>query len=299
MLKSLYREIVDYAMIALGMVFYSIGWVAFFLPNNISTGGVAGLASIIFWGTGIPVQVTYFVGNTILLAIALKVLGLKFCIKTIYGVLMLTAFTTLFRHLFPHPTILHGEPFMACIIGSCFCGVGLGFGLAYHGSSGGSDIVASIINKYRDISLGRVILLCDIIIVTLSYVVLHSWEQVIYGFVGLIVVSSVLDQVVSSGLRSVQFLIISERYEEICRHVIETPPYRSCTVIDAKGYYSGNSLKVLILVTRQREASQVFKMIDAIDPHAFVTQSPVIGVYGNGFDRFKVKRKKNEALLKS
>ena len=86
MLKSLYREIVDYAMIALGMVFYSIGWVAFFLPNNISTGGVAGLASIIFWGTGIPVQVTYFVGNTILLAIALKVLGLKFCIKTIYGV---------------------------------------------------------------------------------------------------------------------------------------------------------------------------------------------------------------------
>ena len=122
--------------------------------------------------------------------------------------------------------------------------------------------------------------------------VLKSWEQVIYGYVGLIVVSFVLDQVVNMGKRSVQFLIISERYEEICQRITSTPPHRGCTIIDATGYYSGNHLKLVVLVTKQREASQVYSMIDEIDPHAFVTQSSVSGVYGNGFDKFKVKRSK-------
>jgi len=217
--KHVMHELKDYLSIALAMVIGSLGWVVFLLPNHITSGGVAGLSSIVFWGTGTPVQFTYFGLNLILLAIALKILGFKFCLKTIYGVVMMTIFISLFRQLFPHPTILRDEPFMACIIGSCFCGIGLGFGLSYHGSSGGSDIVAAIINKYRDISLGRVILLVDMVIVTLSYLVLKSWEQVIYGYVGLIVVSFVLDQVVNMGKRSVQFLIISERYEEICQRI--------------------------------------------------------------------------------
>ena len=149
-----------------------------------------------------------------------------------------------------------------------FCGVGIGYGLSFNGSTGGSDIVAAIVNKYRDISLGRVVLLCDMIIVTFSYVALHSWEQVIYGYVVLIITAFVLDQVVNSGRRSVQFLIISERYDEICERITADPPHRGCTVIDAHGYYSGNNLKVL-------------------------------GVYGKGFDHFKVKRhhgEKGEAM---
>ena len=116
--KALYRELTDYVMIGIGMAFYSLGWVAFYLPNHITTGGVAGLSSIIFWGTHTPVQITYFSLNLILLAIALKVLGFKFCLKTIYGVLMMTMCVSLFRQLFPNPTILRDEPFMACIIGS-------------------------------------------------------------------------------------------------------------------------------------------------------------------------------------
>ncbi len=217
--KTLYREIMDYVMIAVGMLSYCIGWTIFLLPNNISTGGVAGLSSIVFWGAKVPVQVTYFGVNAVLLAIALKVLGLKFCIKTIYGVVLLTMFVAAFRNFFPHPTILTDQPFMASIIGAVFCGVGIGYGLSFNGSTGGSDIVAAIVNKYRDISLGRVVLLCDMTIVTLSYVVLHSWEQVIYGYVVLIITAFVLDQVVNSGRRSVQFLIISDRYDEICERI--------------------------------------------------------------------------------
>lgn len=288
--KILYREILDYVMIAVGMLSYCIGWTIFLLPNNISTGGVAGLSSIIFWGIGAPVQTTYFIANAILLAFALKILGLKFCIKTIFGVVVLTAFVSIFRNTFPNPTILTDEPFMASIIGACFCGVGIGYGLLYNGSTGGSDIVAAIVNKYHEISLGRVILLCDMTIVTLSYVVLHSWEQVIYGYVTLIITSFVLDQVVNSGRRSVQFLIISEKYEEICERITAEPPHRGCTLIDAHGYYHTSSMKVLIVVVKIREARLLYRMINEIDEHAFVTQTAVMGVYGKGFDKFKVKK---------
>lgn len=289
--KTLMREISDYMMIALGMLSYSLGWTIFLLPNNITVGGVAGLSSIIFWWQQIPVQTTYFAVNLILLAIALKVLGLKFCIKTIFGVSMMTLFVALFRNAFPHPTILHDEPFMASIIGSCFCGVGIAFALSNGGSSGGSDIVAAVINKHKDISLGRVILLTDLVIVTLSYLVLHNWELVIYGYVILFITSFVIDQVINSSRRSVQFLILSERYEEICQRIISEPPYRGCTLVEAKGYYTGNQMKMVIVVTKRRESALLFRLIDDIDPNAFVTQSAVIGVYGRGFDHFKVKKK--------
>ncbi|RUL59010.1 YitT family protein [Prevotella koreensis] len=288
--KVLYREILDYIMIAVGMLSYCIGWTIFLLPNNITTGGLSGLSSIVFWGTEIPVYITFFFVNLILLTIALKALGAKFFIKTIFGVLMLTAFTTIFRNLFPNPTILENEPFMACIIGGVFCGVGVGFGLSFNGSAGGSDIVAAIINKYRDISLGRVIMLVDMIIVTLSYIVLKSWEQVIYGYVVLIITAFVVDQVVNSGRRSVQLLIMSEKYDEICERITTEPPYRGCTIIEAHGFYTGSNIRLLLVVAKQREASMLYRIIDDIDPNAFVTQSAVMGVYGKGFDKFKLKK---------
>lgn len=291
--KVLYRETIDYIMIAIGCISYSIGWTIFLLPNDISTGGVAGLSSIVFWAFNIKVSYTYFSLNALLLVVALKTLGWRFCVKTIYGVIVMTISVGLLREYVPDPTIMKGEPFMAALIGSLFCGTGLGFCLSYNGSSGGSDIVAAIVNKYRDISLGRVLVLVDTSIVTLSYVVLKDWERVIYGYLSLVIVSFVLDQVVNSGRRSVQFLIISERYNEICKQITETPPHRGCTIIDAHGYYSGQTTKVVLVVTRQREARVLYHLINDIDPQAFVTQSQVMGVFGQGFDKFKVKSKNN------
>ena len=291
--RVLYRETLDYIMIAIGCISYSIGWTIFLLPNDISTGGVAGLSSIVFWAFNIKVSYTYFSLNALLLVVALKTLGWRFCVKTIYGVIVMTISVGLLREYVPDPTIMKGEPFMAALIGSLFCGTGLGFCLSYNGSSGGSDIVAAIVNKYRDISLGRVLVLVDTSIVTLSYVVLKDWERVIYGYLSLVIVSFVLDQVVNSGRRSVQFLIISERYNEICKQVTETPPHRGCTIIDAHGYYSGQTTKVVLVVTRQREARVLYHLINDIDPQAFVTQSQVMGVFGQGFDKFKIKSKNN------
>ena len=289
--KALFlTELRDYVMIFIAMMSYCIGWTIFLLPNDITTGGVPGISSIIFWGMGIPVQWTYFVINAVLLVVALRILGWKFCVKTVYAVTVLTVATTLVTANY-HGTLLHDQPFMASIIGAVFCGSGVGLGLASNGSTGGTDIIAAIVNKYRDISLGRVILICDVIIITSSYLVLKDWEKVIYGYVVLYVTAFCIDQVVNSRRSSVQFFIISNKYREIGER-INREPHRGCTVRDAQGFYSGHDVKMLFVLAKRRQSEQIFRIINDIDPHAFVSQSAVIGVYGEGFDRFKVSSKK-------
>lgn len=286
--KKTISEIRDYVMIGIGMISYSIGWNVFLLPNSITTGGVPGIASVLFWGTGIPVQLSYFSINAVLLLIALRILGFKFCIKTIYAVLTLTTMTTLVQESTADLHLLRNQPFMASIIGAIFCGSGIGLGFAFHGSTGGTDIIAAIVNKYRDISLGRVIMVIDIIIITSSYLVFHDWEKVIYGYVVLLVTSFCLDQVVQSMQRSVQFFIISDKYREIASR-IAVYPHRGATVIEAHGFYTGHDVKMLFIMAKRRESSVIFNIINQIDPKAFVTQTNVIGVYGEGFDKFKVR----------
>ena len=278
------REIRDYVMITIAMLSYCIGWNIFLLPNNITTGGLAGITSILYWATGFPIQVSYFGINAILLLIALRILGWKFCAKTIYAVTVLTLALSVTAS-FSEMHLLADEPFMAAIIGAVFCGCGVGLGLAANGSTGGTDIVAAIINKYRDVSLGRVILICDIIIISSSYFVLKDFERVLY------VVAFCIDQVVNSMRQSVQFFIISDKWQEI-GHRINEEPHRGCTIIDAQGFYSGHEVKMLFVLAKRRQSNQIFQVINEVDPTAFVSQSAVIGVYGEGFDHFKVRGKK-------
>ena len=281
----------DYAMITIAMLSYCIGWSIFLLPNNITTGGVPGIASILEWSPlHIPAQTSYFVINAGLLLMAFKILGWKFCVKTVYAVVVLTVSLTVTRDYTSQMHLLHDQPFMASVLGAVFCGCGVGLGLSSNGSTGGTDIIAAIINKYRDISLGRVIMICDVIIITSSYVVLKDWERVIYGYVVLYITAFCIDQVVNSMRRSVQFFIISDKHEEIGRR-INMDPHRGCTVIDAHGFYSGKDVKMLFVLAKRRESAKIFQLIDEIDHTAFVSQSAVIGVYGEGFDRFKVKHR--------
>lgn len=287
--KKLKTEILDYVMIMIAMMSYCIGWVIFLLPNDITTGGVPGISSILYWGLGIPVQVSYFIINAILLMVALRVLGWRFCVKTVFAVSLLTLFLSAITNVGKEIHLLADEPFMASIIGAIFCGSGVGLGLAFNGSTGGTDIVAAIVNKYHDISLGKVILICDIIIITSSYLVFHDWEKVIYGYVVLCVTAFCIDQVVNSRRSSVQFFIISNHYEEIAKR-INMEPHRGVTVLNAQGFYSGHDVKMLFVLAKKSQSVQIFHIINEVDPHAFVSQSRVIGVYGEGFDHFKFKR---------
>lgn len=179
-------------IITIAMLIGVIGVNVFLVPNQITTGGIVGIASIVYWGTGIPVQNTYFLLNALLLIAALAVLGWRFCAKTIYAVIVFTVASTLFQHIFGmNIHALSDQKFMACIVGGVFMGTSVGLGLSAGGSTGGSDIIAAIVHKYRDVSLGRIILLCDMTIITSSYVVLRSWEKVLYGYVLLFIVSFV------------------------------------------------------------------------------------------------------------
>ena len=289
----IWSESKDYAMILIAMLSYCIGWAVFLLPNNITTGGVAGVTSILFWATGIPVQLSYFVINAVLLLFALRILGLRFCVKTIFAVVVLTLAVGIVSENY-NAHLLADQPFMAAIIGAVFCGCGVGLGLSNNGSTGGTDIIAAIVNKYHDISLGRVILICDVVIITSSYFVLKDWEKVIYGYVVLYVTAFCIDQVVNSMRRSVQFFIISDKYQEIGQR-INKEPHRGCTIIDAHGFYSGREVKMLFVLAKRRQSDVIFRIINEVDPKAFVSQSAVIGVYGEGFDRFKVRRQKAKA----
>lgn len=286
--QLMWREMHDYLMIALGMLFYAIGWTVFLLPNDITTGGVPGIASIVFWATGINVQYTYFAINGGLLIASLVVLGWKFSVKTIFAVIVMTTILPIIQGATSGLHLLHDQPFMACVIGASFCGSGIGIAFSANGSSGGTDIIAAIINKYRDITLGRVILLTDMIIISSSYFVLHDWEKVVYGFATLYISSFVLDQVVNSARQSVQFFIISKQYEEIGRR-INKDLHRGVTVIDGTGLYTGMGIKMMFVLAKKRESTTIFRLIKDIDPDAFVSQSAVIGVYGEGFDHIKVK----------
>lgn len=284
---KLLRETKDYFMIALGMLTYGIGWTVFLLPNDIPSGAVPGIASIIYWATGFPVQYTYLIINFLLLLLALKILGLRFCLKTIWAVAILTLLLAIIQEVVKG-SLIHDQPFMACVLGASFCGAGIGIAFSSNGSTGGTDIIAAIVNKYRDISLGRVILICDVIIISSSYLVLHDWEKVVYGYVVLFISSFVLDQVVNSARQSVQFFIISSKYEEIGKR-INKDLHRGVTFIDGVGCYTHNNVKMMFVLAKKRESTMIFRLIKDIDPNAFVSQSAVIGVFGEGFDRIKVK----------
>ena len=291
------RELKDYVAITLGIMCYALGWAAFLLPYQISTGGVTGISALIYYVTGIEIQVSYFVINAIFMVFALKILGLKFCIKTLYAIPALTFFLWLFQVLLKDeagnlPLLLGpGQEFMALVIGACMTGFGIGFVFIYNGSTGGTDILAWIINKYKDVSLGRLIMYGDIIIISSCYLVFHDWKRVLFGFCVLFIMSVVIDYVVNSNRQSVQFLIFSKKHEEIAE-TITKELRRGVTLLDGTGWYSKQSIKVVVILAKKNQANEIFRLVRDIDENAFISQSNVVGVYGEGFDKLKVKKKK-------
>lgn len=284
--KALLRqELKDSCFVLLGLILYAVSWTGFLLPSQITTGGVTGVAALVFYGTQIPIGLTYFCINVVLLLISIKILGLKFSIKTIGSVLILTFLLSFFQTVIKEP-LVRDEPFMNCILGGVVCGLGLGLVFNFKGSTGGTDIVVLIINKYKNISIGKSMLLVDLLIISSSYIVFHSIEKIVYGLVVMGVISYTIDLVLNGARQSVQFFIFSDKYEEIAT-TINQQAKRGCTLINGTGWYSKKEVKIIVVMAKKTESVTIFRIVKNIDPNAFISQSSVIGVYGQGFEQIK------------
>lgn len=286
-LKDFYWK--DYVIMTLGLALYAVGLIGFIKPGGIVTGGLAGIALLVEYATkgGIPMQNIYFLVNCVLIVLALKMLGLKFIVKTIYSVVVLTFFLSVMQALVTEP-IIQNEPLLSGVIGGMMCGAGIGLVFSVNGSTGGTDIVVALINKYRNLAFGRGMMLCDLVIIGSSYFVSHDYNKIVAGLIVMAVMTYVIDMVINGFRQSVQFLIFSEKYEEIA-NAINKEMRRGCTVLDGMGWYSKKPSKVIILLAKRTEATDIFRMIRSIDEKAFISQSTVRGVYGEGFDKIASK----------
>lgn len=282
-LKEFYWK--DYAIIFVGLAIYAVGLIGFIKPVGIVTGGLTGVALLVEYASGIPLQYTYFLTNLALLGIALKLLGLKFMIKTIYGVLVLTCLLTLCQTFIKEP-IVHNEPLLSGVIGAMMCGVGIGLVFSANGSTGGTDIVVAVINKYKNIAFGRGMLLCDFVIISCSYFLFYDYQKIVYALIVMGVMTYCIDMVINGFRQSVQILVFSEKYDIIAT-AINKELRRGCTILDGTGWYTKKPTKVIIVLAKRTEAIEIFRLIKSIDEKAFISQSTVRGVYGEGFDKIR------------
>lgn len=282
-LKRFYWK--DYLTIVLGTFMYALGVTQFIMPHHFVMGGLTGAAVLFNYAFGIPVSLMVFAMNGLLLLAAFKVLGGDFLVKTIVGVSMLSAFIGMFES-FQWQPIMMDEPLMAGLIGAIVAGSGVGLVMSVNGSSGGTDIVVLIINKYRNITPGRTMLFVDLVIVSSSFLIFRSVETIVFGLIIIAVMATSVDWVLNGIRQSVQFFIFSTRYEEIATQ-INLQLHRGCTVLDGVGWYSQKPQKVLLVMAKRTESTSIFRLVKQIDSNAFISQSNVVGVYGQGFDRMK------------
>ena len=282
-LKSFYLK--DYSMIFAGLILHALGLTGFLLPNKIVTGGLAGITVLIKSTTEIPLWVSYLTINSALLIIAWKIVGKSFVIKTVVSVGVLT-FLLRYGEVYITRPIIHADPLLSSIIGAMFCGAGLGLVYSVNGSTGGTDIIGAVVTKYRHVSMGRVLLLVDVLIVGSSFFYFQSVEKIAIGLIVMAVMYYAVDLMISGMRQSVQFFIFTSKYEEVASH-INSEIKRGCTIIDGMGWYSKKSQKIIVVLARKTESTSIFRLVKSIDQNAFVTQSNVVGVYGKGFDSLK------------
>ena len=284
MSSKLFMKIRSYTVMLIGLALYAFGITAFLIPLKIAGGGVTGISMLIYYATGFGTGYTYFIINIFLVIIAIKVLGVNFGIKTIFSMSIIAILLTVMQQYVTEPILK--DMFLSSVLSGILGGVGIGLIFNEGGSTGGTDIIARIINKYRNISPGRIIMYCDVIIIASSFLVLRSAEKLVYGYVSMWVVSYSIDAFLTGAQQSVQLFIVSEKYEQIA-NFINNESSRGLTIFEGTGWYTRQNVKVIMTVVRQRESPEIFQKIKHIDPDAFISLSKVMGVYGKGFDKLK------------
>lgn len=307
--RNFFRGVKEYSLITIGLLLYVVGWCTFLLPNNLIGGGVTGLSSIVQYATGIKVGYTYFAVNIVLLIWALFTLGKGFGTKTVYAIFIVSIGLNVFQDIIPYEIIdslaIKNGKLMSTIMGGILSGIGIGVSMSQGGSTGGTDIVALIVNKYRNVSPGKVILILDFFIISSSMLVpsyTSAGELVpltdkitvaVYALILVVITSTVVDLYLSGSKQSVQLFILSKKYEELADGIIKDLDH-GVTVLDGKGWYTKEKAQVLMVIVRKTDLNIVLRYIKSIDPDVFMSVSSVTGVYGKGFETIRYNNKKKK-----
>lgn len=293
----------DYFIIILGLVLYAVGFTAFILPHEVVIGGVAGIGTLVYFATAglIPVAVTQYAVNLVLLALAFKIVGKTFVMRTIFGATVISLSIGVLEGYFMSRPPLIPDISMSVILGAILCGVGIGTIFIHNGSSGGTDIVAAMVSKVSNVSVGRIFIFCDMSIVLLSIFLPFEGDieariqarvpTIVYGWVVTFIIAYLTDMIINTNRQATQFYIFSSKWAEIA-DVINAEAHRGVTVFDAEGWYTKKEIKVLMVWCRKIESVTIFRIVKSIDEGAFITQTNANGVYGKGFEQMKVKIKK-------
>ncbi len=304
--KKILGTIKAYIIITLGLLCYVLGWTIFLIPNNLVGGGVSGISSIILYAFGVPISVTYFAINIILLLIALKVLGKGFGVKTVYAIVAATLFFQFVPAFIPKDFIeeiaISNGKLLSAIFGGVLSGLGIGISFSQGGSTGGTDIVALMVAKYHNIAPGRMILYMDLVIIACSLLIpakditdaagnvigKETWGMrlatVLYGYMLIASCSQIVDMMVAGSRQSVQVYIFSREYEKIA-DIITKEMGRGVTVLTGEGWYTKQENKMLMVLIHKTETSKIHNLIKDIDRDAFISMAPVTGVWGRGFQQ--------------
>ena len=319
--KTTLTKVKEWLLVSLGIFIYVSGWALFLIPNNLIGGGVSGLSSMIQYATGGVIQMgyTYFVLNAILIVAAVIILGMGFGAKTLYAIVLASVLLRFLPGLIPAEIVntlaIQNGKLMSVLMGGLMAGIGIGMSISNGGSTGGTDIIALIYTRYRNVSPGRVILVLDFVIIMSSLAIpsfvadvdpatgeavlgadgqplmhlMPFYDKITTAMYGLILVtvnSYVLDMYISGSQQSVQLFILSRQYEKIA-DAITQELHRGVTVLDGKGWYTKQDTKVLMVLTRKTDLNLLLRYIKQLDSHAFLSVSSVNGVYGEGFDTIK------------
>ncbi|MDE6772711.1 MAG: YitT family protein [Muribaculaceae bacterium] len=304
--SSLMTGAKDYVLIVLGLMLYSLGFCAFILPHEVVIGGLSGVGTLVYFATRgmVPVAVTQYACNLVLLSFAFKIVGKTFVMRTIFGATVLSLCIGAVEGFFMglgHPII--EDISMSAILGGILCGIGIGTVFIHNGSSGGTDIVAAMVSKVSNVSIGRTMIYTDMLIVMSSlFLPFEGTFQerldvrvplIVYGLIVTFVIAYMTDMIINTNRQATQFIIFSHKWAEIADRV-NKEAQRGVTVLDGMGWYSKKPVKILMVWCRKIESVTIFRIVKSMDENAFITQANVNGVYGKGFDTMKVKMKKKK-----
>ena len=293
----------DYIFIIFGLLLYAVGFTAFILPHHIVIGGLSGVGTLVYFATDglISVAVTQYACNLLLLAIAFKLVGRTFVTRTIFGATFVALFIGVLENFFmslEHPIL--EDVTMSAVLGAILSGLGVGTVFIHNGSSGGTDIVAAMVSKVSNVSIGRTMIVTDMLIVSCSFFLPFEGDLqqrfearvplIVYGWVVTFIIAYCTDMIINTNRQATQFIIFSHKWQEIADRV-NREARRGVTVLDGEGWYSKKPVKILMVWSRKIEAVTIFRIVKSIDSEAFITQANVNGVYGKGFDTMKVKLK--------